>query len=76
MGKGKKNEKEFKPKYLDKDTLVVIGERCLHIREDYNKDRILSQREFAKKLNITHSRVSLIEAGNAEMTLKDRKSVV
>ena len=71
MGKGKKNEKEFKPKYLDKDTLVVIGERCLHIREDYNKDRILSQREFAKKLNITHSRVSLIEAGNAEMTLKE-----
>lgn len=62
---------EKRLKYLDKDTLKKIGERCLHIREDYNEDRILSQREFATKLGITHSRVCLIEAGKAEMTLKE-----
>lgn len=71
MKKDVKNEetKGKKPKYLDKDTLKEIGLRCLHIRENYNKDRILSQREFAKKLNISHSDVSLIERGEAEMSL-------
>lgn len=64
----KKEKKEAK--YLDEDTLKEIGLRCLHIREDYNKDRILSQREFAKKLKISHSDISLIERGEAEMSLK------
>lgn len=66
-----KKEKEVKLKYLDEDTAKKIGERCLKIREDYNENRILSQREFATKLGITHSRVSQIEAGTVEMTLTE-----
>lgn len=62
---------KVKIKYLDEDTLKEIGIRCLEIRENYNEYRILSQREFADKLKITHSRVSLIEAGKAEMTLTE-----
>lgn len=66
----KEKKEEKKAKYLDEDTLKEIGLRCLHIREDYNKDRILSQREFAKKLKISHSDISQIERGEAEMSLK------
>ena len=57
--------------YLDDKTLNTVGKRCLHIREDYNKDRLISQREFASELNISHSRVSLIEKGKTEMTLTE-----
>ncbi len=57
--------------YLDDKTLKTVGNRCLHIREDYNKDRLISQREFASELNISHSRVSLIEKGKTEMTLTE-----
>ena len=57
--------------YIDEETLKIIGDRCLHIRENYKEDRIISQRKFADELSISYSRISLIENGKAEMTMTE-----
>lgn len=72
MGKTQRNNvNEESLKSSNKNTLEVIGERCLLIRENFNKDRTLSQREFAEKLGISYSRVCLIENGKTELTLTE-----
>ncbi len=58
-------------KMIKKNSLKEIGRRCYNIRADYKEDRIISQRDFAKELGISYSRVSDIENGNVEMTLRD-----
>ncbi len=57
--------------YIDDETLIRIGKECLHIRENYYRERVMSQREFASKFGISYSRVSLIENGKTEMTLTE-----
>lgn len=65
----KVNEEKLKISYEDR--LKIIGERCLHIREDYNEGKILSQRKLGEKLGINYPRISQIEKGKVEMTLTE-----
>ena len=58
-------------KNLTEAEKIEIGRRCKELRENFNPLRKLSQREFAKKLNIPHSAVSNIESGNKEFTMKE-----
>ena len=56
---------------IDKETLLKIGSRCYELRVKYKKERLLSQREFARVLGIAHSAISQIESGLKDMTIKE-----
>lgn len=72
MGKIQTNKvNDEKNKSSNEDKLKIIGERCLHVREDYDENKVLSQRKFADKLGICYSRVCQIEKGSVELTLTE-----
>lgn|GEM_PF-5205409 len=58
----------------NKKILGEIGLRCYELRKNCNKDRLISQREFAKILEIPHSAVSMIENGQKEMTMTELRA--
>ena len=53
--------------------LRIIGQRCIELRnrEDVKKRRKVSQRDFAKMLDIPYSAISVIESGKRKMTMKE-----
>lgn len=56
---------------MDSRELKIIGQRCKELREKLNPDKKMSQRDLAEKIGISYSRISRIESGKDEMTMKE-----